>query len=228
MQIRENPEYSKVLRYFQQLLPVRTTDRKSDLEKLSQIERPFILHSVPRNGTTSLLTSLAQIKNGTYFDCHGFLSFKECKKHSKTCESGLIIYDEAITYLGKRCPEGPSFFIEASKEKQIGLRVHPNIEKEVLNRLISNGFELFRLEQMSLEEYQNLIDSKFREIGIKIPDEIVLEANSRFNALCPSNLFIGVYFETMIEEPERLSIGYVLEKTREINPWIFEDALIKR
>ncbi len=224
----DNPEYEEVFQNLCQLRPVRTTDRKRDLVKLTQIEKSFIIQSVARNGTSSLLKNLAQIKNGDYVDCYEFRSFEKCREYSRTGKAKLIIYDEAIKYLGKHCPEGVSFFEELAKEKQVGLRIHPKIDKRILDGFVSNGFELFNLEQISLEEYKELVDSKFREIGIKIPDEIIVEANSRFNALCPSNRFIACYFQTMIEEPEKLFIDYVLKKTRSINRWIFDEALIKR
>ena len=52
--------------------PLRISDRKIDLVRMLAVRGSFVLNSLQKNGTTTLMINYAALREGAYIDCSEF------------------------------------------------------------------------------------------------------------------------------------------------------------
>lgn len=211
----KNDKLQELIHYFGYRYSRDISDRKSDLQRLASIESSFILLSMGRNGTSTLFKNLSTVKNGNVI--HYSSSFENINSKIESQDKPLILIDEALySYNHYDSKEVNEFYVDLSRQKQVGLRIHPKTDTKNLKYLRDNGFTIVEIGQTPFTEFETSVLSKCREFDIDVPEKMIEEAYSRFNVLAPLYYFVSEYFKTMMEKPDNVSSDDVMKQVLQL------------
>jgi hypothetical protein len=207
MKISKIPEMYEVYSKLSWRFPIDNTDRKSDLERLMSIEGSFVIHSVARNGMTSLMNSLAKSNNGHvkhhYTNKEGIVTNIENEIESNVGK-GLIMLDESgVIYRTLGEQSAFDYLSELSTRKRIGLRLHTNKPKDALRvqQLGEFGFEVIEIGKMPYDEFKGIFDEAFSGIDFYMPERFIRYAHTKFERFHYQLLYVTKAFKELIENP---------------------------
>lgn len=199
------------------------TDRIKDLNALNELDSSFILYSITKNGTTTLLKQFSQQNNFEYtsedeIDSRGNDLIPKLNKINAIPNAGLIVDEGSISF-EKAFKEELNLtdllnsYIEASKQKKIGIRVHKElVDIHVLNKLIENGFILYDLGNIEHDDFLNGIKERYREFANSIPSYVIKDALDSYDHLHLSHSYVNTSFALLQFKP-----NFIIDKQKMFN-----------
>jgi hypothetical protein len=156
--------------YFKNRTPnaLNETDRISDLNYLKSLESSFILFSPSKNGTTSLFKTLSKEDYELFYDGNGAIDLSSKLKNISLIEKkGLLIDEGNFSIVGGLKGELDldqllDLYIEASKHKKIGIRLHPPVQ--VYDMSFDSDFR----GDSRISRVKNYVKKKHKKIGIRL------------------------------------------------------------
>ena len=179
--MKENSQ--KLYDLLRRTLPLPKTDRRSDLQDLLRLSRSFILYSVKRNGTTTLLREFAERKGARYVDAQGKINsvtdLEECVGQDS------FVLDKTSTFFRRvGYQEALRCLTQLTSNRQIGLRLHAEHDEDLVSSLVQRGFALTTLGKMQYGEWSDIVKRYFSEQEVpELPPEITQFAYHAFHQL---------------------------------------------
>lgn len=221
--IREMPREFEVYSKFRTVYPLDRSDRQSDLEKMLAVDGSFIIESIRRNGTSSLMLDFAAQREGIYIDCMNVFGHKSISYLDKQIQENpdrkVLLLDEIASLYNLFDDDNVCFgyLMRLSKERQLILRFHTETRAttERMVRLINNGFGIITIGKIPYDEFKAIFDREFAWIGFKMSERFIQYAHTEFHQLFKQVRYIAEAFRLMVENPgQQFTEQEVEERTK--------------
>ncbi len=188
--------------------PLNISDRKSDLASMLAVKGNFVLDSLQKNGTTTLMNNFAALRDGVLIDCMDFLSENPISNLEKEIEQSgklIVLLDEIASLYNffrddARCFD---YLMQLSQRKQLILRFHTETRAttERMIKLAEKGFEIVGIGKIPYNEFKDIFDREFAGTGLNVPDKFIQYAHSQFCQLNRQVTYVAESFRLMVENP---------------------------
>jgi hypothetical protein len=190
--------------------PLRISDRKIDLVRMLAVRGSFVLNSLQKNGTTTLMINYAALREGAYIDCSEFSRenyLLQLENEIERDSKHIVLLDEIMSLYHFINDDDKSldYLTQLSQRKQLIIRIHreKSSTAQRITRLKDNGFEIVEIGKIPYDEFMAIFQREFAVSGFNVPERFIKYAHSQFSQLDKQVNYVAEAFRLMVGNPSK-------------------------